>query len=124
MLTFQNVSRLLDALAACDEGQNALQQALDDQALVVALEHVDQETRNIVSRIGTHSHQHHPILLGHAEIRAEQTVAPFLKAVLSQVNTSMMEEPRIPEHDEQVNSFPFWKRILYLPLKLFTVYYL
>ncbi|KAL5512172.1 hypothetical protein ACEPAG_3457 [Sanghuangporus baumii] len=55
---------------------------------------------SVVARIG--DQLHHPILLGHAVIRLERTVTPFLKAILNQVNGSMMSGKQIAEASSEV----------------------
>ncbi|KAL5530847.1 hypothetical protein ACEPAF_7105 [Sanghuangporus sanghuang] len=74
------ISKLFETLASCDTSKEFLRYNL---ALHAVLNRVDSETRTIVSRLGEEGFRH-PILLGHAEIRSENTVAPILKAIVNQ----------------------------------------
>ncbi|KAL5512180.1 hypothetical protein ACEPAG_3465 [Sanghuangporus baumii] len=74
------ISKLFETLASCDTSKEFLRYSL---ALHAVLNRVDSETRTIVSRLGEEGVRH-PILLGHTEIRSENTVAPFLKAIVNQ----------------------------------------
>ena len=88
MLRPEDVTRLLEALASCEASRDAVQRFIEERALGTALKRTETETENVVAQIGDQFR--HPILLGHAVIRSEPTFAPFLKAILDQVNNVAM----------------------------------
>ena len=84
MLKPPAVLKLFETLVSCDTNKEFLRYNL---ALHAVLNRVDSETRSIVRRLGEEGVRH-PIILGHTEIRSENSTAQFLKAIVNQVNTS------------------------------------
>ncbi|OCB90739.1 hypothetical protein A7U60_g2038 [Sanghuangporus baumii] len=110
MLEPQNVSKLLESLALCKTSRDVVQRFIERQALGVALQQTKAEMESIVARIGDQFR--HPILLGHAVIRSEPTVAPFLRAILNQVNESVMSGQQEAETNvEVIDRYPDFEEV-------------